>query len=184
MDIGWFLVVIPLGIDIFAAGLVFGLSGMPRERWLMTSLAFAAIGGALFGLGAVLGQAFSGTLGAVAAYAAGIVLLALGVKALRHGIAEGRAGDRPPPALEQGTVLTTGVVVAIDKFAVGLSFAIFSAPIGPLVVFVVIQSFLLTLLGLALGRRLGGRVEGAAEIIGGLVFAGLGLLVLYKTATG
>ncbi|HEU0116771.1 MAG TPA: manganese efflux pump [Thermomicrobiales bacterium] len=182
MEIVWFLIVIPLGIDLFAAGLVFGLSGLPRERWMGTSLLFAVIGAGLLGLGALLGQALSGAAGAVAAYVAGIALLAIGLKTLAQGIKEGRAGERKATPLDAGKVTTTGIVVAVDKFAVGLSLAILAAPVGPLIIFVAVQSFAVTLLGLTLGRRLGGRVEGAAEIIGGLVFAGLGLLVLIKTA--
>jgi putative Mn2+ efflux pump MntP len=182
MELAWLLIVIPLGIDLFAAGLVFGLSGMPRERWPTISLVFAIIGAALLGLGALLGQALSGTAGAVAAYVAGIALLAIGGKALAKGIKEGRSDKRKASSLDSGQVVTTAIVVAVDKFAVGLSLAILAAPVGPLVIFVAIQSFAFTLLGLALGRRLGGRVEGAAEIIGGLVFAALGLIVLVKTA--
>lgn len=182
MDVGWFLVVIPLGIDLFAAGLVFGLSGMPQERWPRISVMFAIIGAGLLGLGALLGQALSGTVGAIAAYIAGIALLAIGGKALAQGIKERRGGERKAVSLDSGKVMTTGIVVAVDKFAVGLSLALLAAPVGPLVVFVAIQSFAFTLLGLTLGRRLGGRVEGAAEITGGLVFAVLGALVLIKTA--
>jgi manganese efflux pump family protein len=182
MDLIWILIVIPLGIDLFAAGLVFGLSGLPRERWARTSFTFAIIGAGLLGAGALLEQTLSGTVGAIAAYIAGIALLAIGLKSLAKGVKEGRSGERKAASLDSGQVTTTGIVVAVDKFAVGLTFAILAAPIGPIVLFVAVQSFAFTLLGLTLGRRLGGRVEGAAEIIGGLVFAGLGLLVVIKTA--
>ena len=52
-----------------------------------------------------------------------------------------------------------------------------------MVVIVAGQAFVATLLGLFLGKRLGTRAGDAAEIIAGLVFTGLGLVILYKAVT-
>ena len=86
-------------------------------------------------------------------------------------------------SLSTRQIAATALVIAVDKLAVGLSFAVLEAPLGTMVVIVAGQAFVATLLGLFLGKRLGTRAEDAAEIIAGLVFTGLGLAILYKAVT-
>lgn len=50
---GWFRLALPLAIDGFAVGLVFGLGGLPRERWLRVALGFAAVGAVMMAAGVV-----------------------------------------------------------------------------------------------------------------------------------
>lgn len=90
------------------------------------------------------------------------------------------AHDRPPIPLSGDT---TAIAVAVDKLAVGLSFSALDAPLGTMVIIVGGQAFVATLLGLLLGKRLGTRAGDAAEIIAGLVFTGLGFVLLYKAFT-
>lgn len=42
--LGWFFLALPLSLDMFAAGLVFGLGGLGRSRGLGVALGFAALG--------------------------------------------------------------------------------------------------------------------------------------------
>jgi putative Mn2+ efflux pump MntP len=178
MDIvTWFLLALPLALDVFAAGLVFGLTGLERSRWLGVALGFAAIGGTLVAVGILLGDTLEGALGTATKYVAGVVLLVIGVRGIAHGI----GGDsRAAPPLDTKRIVMTGVAVAVDKLAVGLSFAVLGATVATLSIIVAGQAFVATLLGLVLGKRLGERAGDVAEIIAGLVFIGLGLLILFQ----
>lgn len=69
----WFLVALPLALDVFAVGLVFGLAGLERVRWLSVCLTFAAIGGVMIALGITIGESLSGALGTRAGDAAEII---------------------------------------------------------------------------------------------------------------
>jgi putative Mn2+ efflux pump MntP len=123
-----------------------------------------------------------GAVGTAALYVAAAVLLGIGARSLLHGL---RAGpDLVVPPLTTHKIAVTAVAIAVDKLAVGLSFAVLEAPLGLLIGIVAFQAFLATLLGLALGTRLGKRAGDAAEIVAGLVFSALGLIVLYKAFTG
>ncbi len=58
------------------------------------------------------------------------------------------------------------------------------APAAPLAAIVGAQAFAATLLGLALGARVGSEADDWAEFIAGIVFVVLGLAVLSKALTG
>lgn len=178
----WFLIALPLALDVFAAGLVFGLAGLDRDRWLLVAVGFALLGGVLIAIGLALGDALEGATGVVTMYVAGAVLLAIGLKSVTHGLSGG--ADKIIPPLTTQKVALTAFAVAIDKLAVGLSFAVLEAPKGLMIGIVAVQAFAATLIGLWLGKRLGARARDVAEVIAGLVFTGLGLAVFYKAFTG
>jgi manganese efflux pump family protein len=177
----WFLLALPLALDVFAAGLVFGLAGLERSRWVGIAFGFAAIGGTLMAVGILLGDVLEGTFGTVALYIAAAVLLVIGLRGISHGIQSGDGGTTT--SLSTRKIAATALAIAVDKLAVGLSFAVLEAPLGTMVVIVAGQVFVATLLGLSLGKRLGTRAGDAAEIIAGFVFTGLGLAILYKAVT-
>ena len=133
-------------------------------------------------VGIVLGNVLEGAFGTVALYIAAAVLLVIGLRSISHGMHSGDGGVTASLSTRQ--IAATALVIAVDKLAVGLSFAVLEAPLGAMVVIVAGQAFVATLLGLFLGKRLGTRVGDAAEIIAGLVFTGLGLVILYKAVTG
>lgn len=180
-NLTWFLLAMPLALDVFAVGIVFGLTGLERSRWVGTAFGFAAIGGTLMAVGIVLGNVLEGTFGTVTLYIAAAVLLVIGLRSISHGMHSGDWGETASLSTRQ--IAATALVIAVDKLAVGLSFAVLEAPLGTVVVIVAGQAFVATLLGLFLGMRLGTRVGDAAEIIAGLVFTGLGLVILYKAVT-
>jgi putative Mn2+ efflux pump MntP len=176
--ITWFLLALPLALDVFAAGLVFGLSGLERSRWFGVALGFALLGGTLIAIGIVLGDTLEGTLGNATKYLAAIALILIGVRGIGHGICGGDSRAAAP--LDTRRIVTTGFAVAVDKLAVGLSFAVLDASVGVMTMIVAGQAFVATLLGLLLGRRLGERAGDVAEIIAGLVFTALGLVIIYQ----
>ncbi len=182
--LGWFLIALPLAIDVFAVGLVIGLGGLQRARWIRAALGFAAIGAAMMAAGIVAGDALEGAFGAATLYLAAAALLVIGARGILHGLKGDKADPPPRREMSPRQVAATGVVIAADKLAIGLSFAVLGAPPGPLALIVGVQAFAATLLGLALGARLGSKADDWAEIIAGVVFVVLGLAVLVKAVTG
>ena len=180
-NLTWFLLALPLALDVFAAGLVFGLGGMERSRWVGTAFGFAAIGGTLMAVGILLGGVLEGAFGTAALYIAAAVLLAIGLRSISHS--RQSSDGRTTASLSTRKIAAIALAIAVDKLAVGLSFAVLEAPLRTMVVIVAGQAFVATLLGLFLGKRLGTRAGAAAEIIAGLVFTVLGLAILYKAVT-
>jgi putative Mn2+ efflux pump MntP len=184
MSLPVILLGISLGLDVFAGGLAVGIAGLPRPRWLRTAVAFACLASTLLALGVLGGRLLSDTLGNVASYLAGGALLVIGLRSLADVFIFVSDEEPPPPSLDPKSVLTTGLVVSLDKLAVGVSLAVVEVRLGPVLIYIAVQSFLVTLLGLFLGTRLGSRLGDAAHALAGGVFVVLGALIVYKTMTG
>lgn len=80
-----------------------------------------------------------------------------------------------------GTLLAQGLATSIDALSVGFAFAsyalvtalICSAIIG-------VVTFVICMVGLALGNRIGGRFTGKAEIVGGIILIFIGLEIFVR----
>lgn len=187
MTLGVALLAFSVGIDVFAGGLAYGVSGMPRRRWIPTAAVFAAVGLTLFTVGLLLGEALSDAAGTVVSYVAAVGLLVIGVQAI-WDVVTGEEVDEiealdDPPALQR-PVVVTAVLVSLDKIAIGFSLAVTDLSIGIVLVYVAVVSFLATLIGLALGRRLGSRLGAAAHGLAGGAFVLLAVVIIYQTLSG
>lgn len=182
-----------LGLDTLAVALGLGVGGLPRERWLRVGLTFALFEGVMPVIGLVIGQHVSGALGEIAAYAAGVLLVALG----GWEIHEALSGDDLEASAQQVTgqatnqmarqdrsILITGLSVSLDELAVGFSLGVLGVALGPALVYIALQAFALTFAGLWLGTRVGAKMGERAELTAGIVLALLGAAVIIGEATG
>ncbi len=152
---------------MLAAGLAYGLAGLPRQRWFAVALIFSFFGVLLPLIGIVAGRWLSDALGAAIAYLAGGFLIVVGLRALGD-VFLSRTEDAASSSLslEARAVVLTGCVVALDNLAVGLALGVAPFRLGPILGYLAIQSFVATLLGLVLGQRLGSRLGPGAEALG------------------
>lgn len=186
-----------LGLDTLAVALGLGVGGLPRERWLRVGLTFALFEGAMPVIGLVIGQHVSGALGEIAAYAAGVLLVALGGWEIREALTgddlEASAQQAAQQVTGQATsqmarqdrsILITGLSVSLDELAVGFSLGVLGVALGPALVYIALQAFALTFAGLWLGTRVGAKMGERAELTAGIVLALLGAAVIIGEATG
>ena len=73
------------------------------------------------------------------------------------------------------SILAQAVATSIDAFAVGITFAATSEPIFLDAAIIALCTFVLCLVMVAIGRRLGERFGARAQIIGGIVLIVIGL---------
>jgi putative Mn2+ efflux pump MntP len=137
--------------------------------------------------GVLAGRLLGGALGDWATYLAGGLLLVLAVRTVAKGWAgphggAGEPGTAAPPGPAQ--VALTGLVVTLDKLAVGLSVGAAGGPAAPMLALLVGVCFPLTVLGLALGDRVGERLGGTADLLAGAVFGVIGLALVVGAWTG
>jgi putative Mn2+ efflux pump MntP len=178
------LLALSLALDVLAAGLAYGLAGLPRRRWFAVALIFSFFGVLMPLIGVVAGRWLSDTLGAAVAYLAGGFLIVVGLRALGEAFFGGRdEASSSSLSLEPRAIALTGCVVALDNLAVGLALGVAPVRLGPILGYLAIQSFVATLLGLALGQRLGSRLGPGAEAVGGAVFVLYGIALVIQTAT-
>lgn len=183
MSFGTVLLVLTLGLDVLAGGLALGVVGLERSRWNRTALVFAVLTLVLLTFGVILGRLLDESLGNKAAYIAGGALILFGVRALLEALRGGHEHPDVSESLEPKAVLITGLMVNMDKLAVGVSLAFVDVALVPLIGYVSIQSFGATLLGLVLGKRLGAKAGETAAVLAGVIFVVLGAVIIYQTAT-
>jgi putative Mn2+ efflux pump MntP len=144
---------------------------------------FACFGVIFLTTGILLGRLLDDTAGRYAKYIAGGLLLVLGIRAIIDVFRGGYDDEGPARSLEPRAVIITGLVVSLDKLAVGLALAVADVRIAPVIVYLAIQGAVATWIGLALGTRLGTRLGDYAHLAAGLVFTALGALIVFQTAT-
>jgi putative Mn2+ efflux pump MntP len=187
MSASSFLLLLTLALDIFAAGIAYGLAGLPRSRWLRVSLVFSFLSTLLPLVGIVAGRWLSGALGDAVAYLAGGFLIVTGLRALGDAFLsddDDESSKQGAISLEPQSIALTALVVALDNLAVGFAFGVLPIRIGPLLGYLAIQSFLAAVLGLFLGRTLGSRLGSGAAALGGAIFVLYGLVLVLQTAFG
>jgi len=182
------LIFLALGLDTLAVVLGLGLGGLPRTRWLRVGLVFAGCEGLMPIVGLLLGQGLGARLGGFATYAAAGILLVLGGLEIREALrGDNDDDDAPDHAALAGrprALFLAGLAVSLDELAVGLALGVLQVPLGPALVYVAVQAFALTFVGLYLGTRLGARLGGRAEFVAGVVLALLGAALALSEATG
>ena len=77
-------------------------------------------------------------------------------------------------------LLTLSIATSIDALAVGLSFAFLKVNLPMAATTIGITAFIITLLGLYLGRKVGRLFGERAELIGGIVLIGIGVRILIE----
>jgi len=85
---------------------------------------------------------------------------------------------------ETKTLIGLSVATSIDALAAGLTFALIDVVILPASLLVGITAFVVTLIGVWLGRRAGDIIGKRAEMVGGIVLIGIGAKVLFGGLTG
>ena len=180
------LLLLPLALDDFAAGLAYGLAGMPRARWFTVALVFSFFGVLLPVVGILVSHWLTDALGEAVAYLAGGFLVVTGLRGLGDVFLAGpnRQGSEASLPLEPRAIALTAFVVSLDTLAVGLALGVVPIRLGPLLGYLAVQSFGAALLGLALGRRVGARLGWGAAALAAAVFALYGLALVLQTALG
>lgn len=180
------LIGIALSMDAFAVTISnsMGMPGLPWRRKILFPIAFGAFQFLMPVAGYFVGSLFAGYIEAVAGVFTFVVLAALGINMAREGIKDLRQvadeGSRPEEMrFTAGLVLLQAVATSIDALGVGVSFAgyadldIFAAS-----TMIGCTTFLICLVALELGRRLGLRFGPKAQVAGGIVLVIIGIRAL------
>jgi putative Mn2+ efflux pump MntP len=170
-----------LGLDTFAVAVGLGISGLDRREQLRFGLSFALAEGLMplagFGLGQVVAQA----AGEIASYAAILLLLAVGVYAIREAFQE---EEREFDGATPWKLIVLAISVSLDELAVGFSLGLLHVPVLLAVLYIAAQAFVVTLIGTALGKRVGEILAERAELVSGLALVGLAFFLLGEKLLG
>lgn len=109
-----------------------------------------------------------------------ILLLYIGGKMLYEGITN-KAGEEAREEVGSGTLFIQGVATSIDALSVGFtisSYTFIQALTEASIIGIV--TFMISLAGVRLGKTLGTKLSGKADILGGLILIAIGIEIFIK----
>jgi len=105
-----------------------------------------------------------------------ILLVIIGGKMIRESL---RPECEPAP-LRLGALLVLAVATSIDALAVGLSFSLLNVSITVPIVVIGLVTFVLSLVGVYIGKRVGSLFQSRVQLIGGIILIGIGVRIVVE----
>ena len=178
-----FLLALALCVDTLAVSTACGLKyKMTRWRWILFSSIMAAAQGLFPLMGALIGTVCEQFIEAVDHWIAFALLLAIGIKMIVDALLKRCDDSLNINTLNIKTMCLLGVATSIDAFAVGIGLGLDNPLSTVLWVVATIGAvtFLVSVVGVFLGKRNIPIPERAANIIAGCVLIGLGVKILLE----
>ena len=165
--------VLPLGLDTLAIAIVLGLQG---QRPLRPALLFVVFETTMPLIGIVIGRVVGLWFETPAAYLGGLILLAVGLHTVRE--ARHRENEVQRFALDslRGIILA-GLGISMDEIAIGFPLGALRLPIAAVLGAIAIQTFLVTMGGILIGRKINQRLGKQTSRLAGIA-AGAAFLLL------
>ena len=175
-----FLIGIGLSMDAFAVSVCKGLSA-GKVGFKNIALAGVWFGGfqALMPLiGYLLGSTFEQYVKSIDHWIAFILLSIIGANMIKESFDKEENGQNSSFAFL--SMLMVAVATSIDALAVGISFAFLQVEIIKAVSIIGITTFILSVIGVAVGNMFGSRYEKKATLAGGIILILIGLKILLE----
>jgi len=171
---------LPLGLDTFALSAALGVAGLTKEDRIRASLLFTVFEAGMPILGMLVGLAIGRVVGAWAGYGGILFLLIAGALLLRPGHDE-NAEERRLKVLAQArglAIIDLGLGISIDELTVGLSAGLLAIPIALALIWIAIQAFIATQVGLRFGARIGDQLRDRSEKAAGAALIAVAVILL------
>jgi manganese efflux pump family protein len=173
------LLAFSLSTDAFAASVAAG--AQPRrlstDRAISVAASFALFESLALGLGYVFGSSFGHWLADVDHWLAFGLLAVLGVRMIVRAGAATDDADRDCPR-QWPAVLLTSLATSIDGLVVGMTLALVTDAILPTLLTIAAVCFVMTWIGLRIGRTAGQGIGSVIETLGGLCLVAIGVKIL------
>lgn len=174
-------IAVSLAMDAFAVSVCKGLN-MKKINYV-----HAVIIGGFFGvfqavmplIGWAVGKQFADLVTSVSHWIAFGLLAFIGGKMLIEAI-RSDGEEEVPDGLDYKELFILAVATSIDALAVGVVFAFENVKIVPSILLIGVVTFVLSVLGVAIGNRFGAKYNKGAQIAGGVILILLGTKILLE----
>ncbi|MCQ2240756.1 manganese efflux pump MntP family protein [Treponema sp.] len=111
-----------------------------------------------------------------------ILLLYIGGKMILENIRGSKEGEEGSACgLGFGILMIQGIATSIDALSVGFTIAEYNFCLALIACSVIaVVTFVISLAGVVIGKKAGGRFTGRAEILGGIILIGIGIEIFVK----
>lgn len=172
------LIALGLSMDAFAVSVCKGLN-MKKINYAHAFIiggAFGAFQAIMPLIGWAVGKQFASLVTSVSHWIAFALLAIIGAKMLIEAVKD---DDKEiPEGFDYKELLILAVATSIDALAVGVVFAVENVKILPSVLVIGTVTFVLSVIGVAIGNRFGARYNKGAQIAGGAILVLLGAKIL------
>jgi putative Mn2+ efflux pump MntP len=164
------VVAVALGLNNFGAAIAIGVSGVDRRTGIKVATVFGLCDVVMPATGMLIGTGLAGPLGSAARWAGAGILFVTAVWGLIEAL---RGGDDTPRAWRGWRLLVSGAALSLDDLAVGLALGTVRYPIVLAVALFGFMSFVMSIIGLQLGAKLGTAAGEHGEVVGAIVLIGI-----------
>lgn len=175
------LVGIGLAMDAFSASLVKGLC-LVKDKLkyaIIIGLFFGTAQAVMFIIGTFLGNIISTVVNTYGCVIAFVILLLIGINMIREGFKEEEYWQES--GLDYREIFLLAIATSIDSLAIGVSYSLVSSAKAFFSAMIIgIITFLLSMLGLMIGCKLGADYRKKSVIFGGVIL----ILIGFKTLWG
>ena len=178
-----FFIAVGLSMDAFAVSICKGLGmrTLDLRQATVIALFFGGFQALMPAIGWLLGSQFAHYVTAVDHWIAFALLAFIGGKMLWDAFHDEEVGAAAKDApLNMRELLMLAIATSIDAFAVGISLAFLQVDVLFSVSFIGVTTFVLSLVGVAVGHQFGSRWEKPSTIAGGVVLILIGVKILLE----
>ncbi len=178
------LLAVALGLDNLAAALGIGVGGVRGATRVRVAVVFGLFEAGMPVLGLLLGHGLADSLGQVARWLGGAVLIAFGAYGLIHARREAGQGQGTPsdPGEQErpwrlGRMLIGGLVLSGDNLAAGFALGAYHTNLAVAAAVFGVVSVAMSLVGLELGARIGAAAGEQSELIACALLIVVGIVI-------
>jgi manganese efflux pump family protein len=173
------LIAIGLSFDTFAVSVSTGLIISSIRFWQAVKVAIilTIFQSLMPFLGWLAGKQVAQFISSYDHWFAFILLGILGLKMIFESFKEDKGKNTGNP-LKMSVIIGMAIATSIDALIVGVSFAFIHMNIYMSVIIIGSVTFIVAMLGMLFGKKVGGRSGKKMEIFGGIILIGIGLKIL------
>ena len=174
-----FLIGISLAMDAFAISICIGLTKNYKSifKTVRVGLYFGFFQGFMPLIGYLLGSSFANLVESIDHWIAFFLLLFIGVSMIKGSFNDEKENFDND---DTKTMILLAIATSIDALAVGVSFAFLKTNIIQAIMIIGIATFIISILGVRLGKRFGEKFSNKAELIGGIILIIIGIKILLE----
>ena len=173
-----FLIGVGLSMDAFAVSICKGLSmkKIKKRDVFIIALFFGGFQALMPFIGWFLGKGFESYITSIAFILLGII----GGKMLIDGIKAEDDEETGEFKLDLKELFLLAIATSIDALAVGITFTFLNYPIVECMSIIGCTTFIISFIGVYIGKIFGSKYEHKAEIAGGIILIVIGLKILLE----
>lgn len=174
------ILAVALAMDSVAVSIAIGskYKDLYLSKAFFAAAVFGFFQGAMPIAGYFIGISFADYVQAFDHWIAFVLLVGLGGKMLYE--AYQNEFDEEVTDLSAKTLITLGIATSIDAMAIGVTFAFLQTDIYSAASVIALVTFVLCVVAVYVGKKLGSLLESKAEMLGGLILIGLGTKILLE----